>query len=72
MLNLEEDNGSQMFKFSKGIKEGDTVKRTKQIASIKVGEGMFGRVVDTGYPIDGKGPIQGETFEIFNRKKAPV
>ena len=64
-LNLEEDNvGVVLLGPSKGIKEGDIVKRTKQIASIKVGEGMLGRVVDTmGQPIDGKGPIKGETFE---------
>ena len=57
---------------SKGIKEGDTVRRTKQIASIKVGEGMLGRVVDTmGNPIDGKGPIVGETYEMPIERKAP-
>ncbi|MBL7918301.1 MAG: F0F1 ATP synthase subunit alpha, partial [Bacteroidia bacterium] len=59
-LNLEEDNvGVVMLGSSEGIKEGSTVKRTGKIASIKVGEGMLGRVVDTlGNPIDGKGPIQ--------------
>ena len=73
VLNLEEDNvGAVLLGPSKGIKEGDTVKRTKQIASIKVGEGMLGRVVDTmGHPIDGKGPIQGETFEMPIERKAP-
>jgi len=73
VLNLEEDNvGAVLLGPSKGVKEGDTIKRTKQIASIKVGEGMLGRVVDTmGHPIDGKGPIQGETFEMPIERKAP-
>ena len=73
VLNLEEDNvGAVLLGASKGIKEGDTVKRTNQIASIKVGEGMLGRVVDTmGIPIDGKGPIKGETFEMPIERKAP-
>ena len=57
---------------SKGIKEGDTVKRTNKIASINVGEGMLGRVIDgMGNPIDGKGPITGETFEMPIERKAP-
>ena len=69
VLNLEEDNvGAVLLGPSKGIKEGDVVKRTNRIASINVGEGMLGRVVDTlGNPIDGKGPIQGETFEMPKR-----
>ena len=73
VLNLEEDNvGVVLLGTSKGIKEGDTVRRTKQIASIKVGEGMLGRVVDTmGNPIDGKGPIVGETYEMPIERKAP-
>ena len=73
VLNLEEDNvGVVLLGPSKGIKEGDTVRRTKQIASIKVGEGMLGRVVDTmGNPIDGKGPIKGETYEMPIERKAP-
>jgi F-type H+/Na+-transporting ATPase subunit alpha len=73
VLNLEEDNvGVVLLGPSKGIKEGDTVRRTTQIASIKVGEGMLGRVVDTmGNPIDGKGPIKGETFEMPIERKAP-
>ena len=73
VLNLEEDNvGVVLLGSSKGIKEGDTVRRTKQIASIKVGEGMLGRVVDTmGNPIDGKGPIIGETYEMPIERKAP-
>ena len=73
VLNLEEDNvGVVLLGPSKGIKEGDTVKRTKQIASINVGEGMLGRVVDgTGNPIDGKGPIKGETYAMPIERKAP-
>ena len=68
VLNLEEDNvGTATDK-----KEGDTAKRTGLIASINVGEGMLGRVVDTlGNPIDGKGPIKGETFEMPLERKAP-
>ncbi|MDF1674068.1 MAG: F0F1 ATP synthase subunit alpha, partial [Vicingaceae bacterium] len=73
VLNLEEDNvGAVLLGSSKGIKEGDTVKRTNKIASINVGEGMLGRVVDTlGNPIDGKGPIEGELFEMPLERKAP-
>ncbi|HLU85542.1 MAG TPA: F0F1 ATP synthase subunit alpha [Vicingaceae bacterium] len=73
VLNLEEDNvGAVLLGSSEGIKEGDTVKRTNKIASIKVGEGMLGRVVDTlGTPIDGKGPIEGELFEMPIERKAP-
>ncbi|MGW8122484.1 F0F1 ATP synthase subunit alpha [Roseivirga echinicomitans] len=73
VLNLEEDNvGAVLLGESAEIKEGDTVKRTGKIASINVGEGMVGRVVDTlGNPIDGKGPISGETFEMPLERKAP-
>ena len=73
VLNLEEDNvGAVLLGDSKGIKEGDTVKRTKSIASVKVGEGMLGRVVDTlGAPIDGKGPIEGDVYEMPLERKAP-
>jgi len=73
VLNLEEDNvGAVTLGSSNNIKEGDTVKRTGKIASIRVGEGMLGRVVDTlGNPIDGKGPIAGETFEMPLERKAP-
>jgi F-type H+-transporting ATPase subunit alpha len=73
VLNLEEDNvGVVLLGPGVGIKEGDTVKRTKRIASIQAGEGMVGRVVNTlGDPIDGKGPIQGETFEMPIERKAP-
>ncbi len=73
VLNLEEDNvGVVLLGRSDDIKEGDTVKRTKRIASINVGEGMLGRVVDTlGNPIDGKGPIKGKTYEMPLERKAP-
>ena len=72
-LNLEEDNvGVVLMGDSSEIKEGDKVKRTGQIASIKVGEGMSGRVINTlGEPIDGKGPIQGELYEMPLERKAP-
>lgn len=73
VLNLEEDNvGAVIFGDSSGIKEGDTVKRTKKIASVKTGFGMVGRVVDTlGNPIDGKGPITGDLYEMPLERKAP-
>jgi len=73
VLNLEEDNvGVVLLGRSDDIKEGDTVKRTNRIASINVGEGMLGRVVDTlGAPIDGKGPITGQTYEMPLERKAP-
>lgn len=73
VLNLEEDNvGVVLLGPSKGIMEGATVKRTQRIASIKVGEGIVGRVVDTlGTPIDGKGAISGKTFEMPLERKAP-
>ncbi|MCD0486807.1 F0F1 ATP synthase subunit alpha [Pedobacter sp. MC2016-14] len=73
VLNLEEDNvGVVLLGPSDNIKEGDTIKRTKKIASIKVGEGMLGRVVNTmGEPIDGKGPILGETYEMPIERRAP-
>ena len=73
VLNLEEDNvGIVLLGPSKEIKEGATVKRTNRIASIKVGEEMVGRVVDTlGNPIDGKGPIGGDLYEMPLERKAP-
>lgn len=73
VLNLEEDNvGAVLLGDSQGIKEGDTVKRTGLIASIKVGEGVLGRVVNTlAEPIDGKGPLTGELFEMPMERKAP-
>jgi len=73
VLNLEEDNvGIVLLGPSQEISEGDTVKRTRLIASINVGEGIVGRVVDTlGKPIDGKGPITGELYEMPLERKAP-
>jgi F-type H+-transporting ATPase subunit alpha len=73
VLNLEEDNvGAVMLGDYSEIKEGDTVKRTKQIAYVNVGDGIVGRVVDTlGNAIDGKGPISGELFEMPLERKAP-
>ena len=73
VLNLEEDNvGVVLLGSSISVKEGSTVKRTERIASLQVGEGIVGRVVDTlGNPIDGKGPIEGETFEMPLERKAP-
>ena len=72
-LNLEEDNvGVVLMGESAGIKEGSKVKRTGMIASIKVGESMLGRVVNTlGEPIDGKGPLGGDLYEMPLERKAP-
>lgn len=73
VLNLEEDNvGVVLLGPSTGIKEGSTVKRTQRIASLKVGEQIVGRVVNTlGEPIDGKGPIGGDLYEMPLERKAP-
>lgn len=73
VLNLEEDNvGVVLLGESTGVKEGDNVRRTNTIASIKAGDGLCGRVVNTlAEPIDGAGPIQGETFEMPIERKAP-
>jgi len=73
VLNLEEDNvGAVLLGDSAGIKEGDTVRRTNQIAYVKAGDGLLGRVVDTlGNPIDGKGPIAGTLYEMPLERKAP-
>lgn len=73
VLNLEEDNvGVVMLGESQGINEGDQVKRTRKIASINVSEGMLGRVINTvGEPVDGKGPIEGEQYEMPLERKAP-
>lgn len=73
VLNLEADNvGAVLLGASGDIKEGATAKRTGRIASIRVGESMVGRVVNTlGEPIDGKGPIGGELFEMPLERKAP-
>jgi len=73
VLNLEEGNvGIVLMGSSDAIKEGDTVRRTGRIASLNVGEGMVGRVVDAlGAPIDGRGPITGTTYEMPLERKAP-
>lgn len=73
VLNLEEDNvGAVLLGSSEKVKEGDTVKRTRRIASINVSEGMLGRIINTlGEPIDGKGPIEGKTYEMPFERKAP-
>ena len=73
VLNLEEDNvGAVLMGDSSSIKEGDTVKRSGEIASIEVGEGVCGRVLDTlGNPIDGKGDIKGKTYLMPLERKAP-
>ncbi|MEN9347859.1 MAG: F0F1 ATP synthase subunit alpha [Flavobacteriales bacterium] len=72
-LNLEEDNvGAVLLGPSGELKEGSSVKRTKTIASIKVGESMLGRVINTlGEPIDGKGPLSGDLYEMPLERKAP-
>ena len=73
VLNLEEDNvGAVLLGPSGDLKEGSVAKRTGRIASIKAGEGLLGRVLNTlGEPIDGKGPISGELFEMPLERKAP-
>ncbi|MFW6257170.1 MAG: F0F1 ATP synthase subunit alpha [Prolixibacteraceae bacterium] len=73
ILNLEEDNvGAVILGSSEEIKEGDTVKRTGRIASIRVGEKLLGRVVNTiGAPLDGKGAITGDLYEMPLERKAP-
>jgi F-type H+-transporting ATPase subunit alpha len=72
-LNLEEDNVGVVLMGDQGdVKEGATVRRTGKIASIKVGDGLAGRVINTlGDPIDGKGPITGDLFEMPLERKAP-
>jgi len=72
-LNLEEDNvGVVLLGPSKEVVEGATVKRTQRIASLKVGEGVVGRVLDTlGNPIDGKGAIEGTVYDMPLERKAP-
>jgi F-type H+-transporting ATPase subunit alpha len=73
VMNLEEDNvGAVLFGVTDCIKEGDRVERTKRIASIPMGEGMLGRVVNPlGQPLDGKGPIAGELIDMPLERKAP-
>jgi F-type H+-transporting ATPase subunit alpha len=72
-LNLEEDNvGVVLMGDSGDISEGAKVRRTGKIASIKVYESMLGRVVNTlGLPIDGKGPLTGESYDMPLERKAP-
>ncbi len=72
-LNLEEDNvGIVLFGGTKTVEEGDTVRRTQEIASIEVGDGVLGRVIDPlGKPLDGKGAISGETIRLPLERKAP-
>ena len=73
VMNLEEDNvGAVLLGPTDQIKEGMIVKRTRRIASINVGEGMLGRVIDPlGVPMDGRGEISGERFEMPLERKAP-
>jgi len=73
VLNLEEDNiGAVLLGPTEEINEGDIVKRTGRIASLGVGEGLLGRVITpTGQPLDGKGPIKGELFNLPFERKAP-
>jgi len=73
VLNLEEDNvGAVLLGESYQLKEGDIVKRTRKIASINAGEGLLGRVINTlGEPIDGKGKITGDLYEMPLERKAP-
>lgn len=73
VLNLEEDNvGVVLLGPSEAIREGDTVKRLRRIASIMVGEQLLGRVINTiGEPLDGKGAIVGELLEMPLERKAP-
>ena len=73
VLNLEEDNvGCVLLGPTENIKEGDSVKRSKRIASIQVGEGLLGRVINTlGEPVDGMGPVTGDLYEMPFERKAP-
>lgn len=73
VMNLEEDNvGAVLLGPTDKIKEGFVVKRTRRIASIRVGEGMLGRVIDPlGEPLDGKGQVGGKLYEMPLERKAP-
>ena len=73
VMNLEEDNvGAVLLGPTDKIKEGMTIKRTRRIASLNVGEGMVGRVVNPlGEPLDGKGKIEGDLCEMPLERKAP-
>ena len=72
-LNLEADNvGAVLLGSSEKVREGEKVKRTRRIASLNVGDGLLGRVINTiGNPIDGKGEIEGDTYELPLERKAP-
>ena len=71
-MNLDEDNVGVVLFSASAVKEGDVVRRTQEIASIQVGEGIVGRVINTmGEPMDGKGPIEGTTFSMPIERKAP-
>jgi len=72
-MNLEEDNvGAVLLGHTDLVREGDTVKRTRRIASVPTGEGLLGRVVNPlGQPIDGKGPVDGDLLEMPIERKAP-
>ena len=73
VMNLEQDSvGIVLMGSAKDVREGDTVKRTRRIASIRVGEGIIGRVVNPlGEPLDGKGNINGDLYEMPLERKAP-
>ena len=74
VMNLEEDNvGCVLLGPTSDIKEGQTVKRTRRIASIRVNDNMLGRVINPiGQPIDGKGNIDlKESYEMPLDRKAP-
>jgi F-type H+/Na+-transporting ATPase subunit alpha len=73
VLNLEEDNvGAVLLGPSESVREGDIARRTGHIASIKVGEGLLGRVIDTtGNPVDGKGAVEGKLYDMPLERKAP-
>ncbi|MDX1438556.1 MAG: F0F1 ATP synthase subunit alpha [Rubricoccaceae bacterium] len=73
VLNLEEDNvGVVLFGDAEAVKEGHEARRTGRIASIRVSESMLGRVIDPlGNPVDGKGPLSGESHEMPIERKAP-
>lgn len=73
VLNLEEDNvGAVLLGPTERVSEGDIVRRTGRISSIRVGEGLLGRVITpTGQPLDGKGPVQGDLYELPFERKAP-
>ncbi len=73
VLNLEVDNvGVVLLGRSTDVREGQVVRRTKRIASIRVGEGLLGRIINTmGEPIDGKGPVMGELYDLPLERRAP-